>query len=165
MTGDRTRWPACTAQLDSGEFCDEPSAPDAPFPICTKHAVLAMHFVRDAQTYRLPAVQEIEAERREQRRREREDEERCIVYYVRVGELIKIGTTRNGVRSRMENFPPDRQVLATEPGSYNRERLRHTQFGHLRASGEWFHAAPALWNHIAELRELHGAPEDEGYAA
>lgn len=84
-----------------------------------------------------------------------------IVYYVRVGDRVKIGTTIKTVRERFQGqLPPDAQVLATEPGSFETERKRHRQFRHLQDANEWFHGGPEIWKHVAELRKLHGDPQE-----
>jgi hypothetical protein len=80
-----------------------------------------------------------------------------IVYYVRRGGLIKIGTTRRPERRFLELMPDE--ILAVEPGTYQQERRRHRQFAHLRCAGEYFSAAPELVDHAARLRALHGAPD------
>lgn len=77
-----------------------------------------------------------------------------VVYYIRFGDRIKIGTTRSLI-SRMNALPHD-EFLVTEPGGVHVERQRHKQFAHLRAevgtSREWFQMAPELLEHIAALK-------------
>ena len=84
----------------------------------------------------------------------------AAVYYVRLNDLIKIGTTRN-LKARMASFyaKPD-AVLAIEPGDYRRETERHRQFGHLRhARSELFEPTPELLDHIHLVRETFGDPK------
>jgi hypothetical protein len=137
--------------------CGRDSPPNAPFPICVKHIGQVMEFVQ--YTSRSP-LNAMEVERRNRHARQYLSEERGVVYYVRVGELIKIGTTKQALHSRLNVLSPDKQVLATEPGGHPTERRRHLQFRHLRTSGEWFTPAPELWQHIADLREKHGPPPE-----
>jgi hypothetical protein len=87
------------------------------------------------------------------------DQDGGVVYYVRRGSMIKIGTTIN-MQKRMTAIPPD-EILATEPGSYSLEAQRHRQFRNLRVRGqvEWFHAAPLLQEHVLGVRALHGEPD------
>lgn len=73
-----------------------------------------------------------------------------IVYYMRIGDRVKIGTTTNLKRRRAEINPEE--LLATEPGWYDREEQRHLQFAHLRTHGEWFRLEGELQDHIDELR-------------
>lgn len=87
-----------------------------------------------------------------------------IVYYLRRGNFIKIGTTSKP-RKRFAAIAPD-EVLAFEPGSYTVEHRRHAQFRESRLSlfgsgpQEWFHPEADLIAHIRRLREEHGEPED-----
>jgi hypothetical protein len=87
------------------------------------------------------------------------DQEGGVVYYVRRGSMVKIGTTIN-MQKRMTAILPD-EILATEPGSYSLEAQRHRQFRNLRVQGqvEWFHAAPLLQEHVLGIRALHGDPD------
>jgi hypothetical protein len=83
------------------------------------------------------------------------DSARCVipgvVYYIRVGELIKIGYTRD-LDQRLRAYPPDAELLATEIGNELIEQAGHAQFGDLLAArAEWFHPGPALLAHIEAL--------------
>lgn len=83
-----------------------------------------------------------------------------IVYYVRRGSLVKIGTTASP-RKRFAELIPD-EILAVEPGERDLEQQRHAEFGALRlAQSEYFHAAPALLDYARKLRDLHGAPDPD----
>jgi len=88
------------------------------------------------------------------------EEGRMVVYYVRIGSYIKIGTTTS-FKYRMTSLMPD-EILATEPGHEELERLRHKQFAHLRIplGRERFRADPELTNHIQMIREHYGEPTD-----
>ena len=81
-----------------------------------------------------------------------------VVYYIRRGNLIKIGTTMR-LRSRLTALMPD-EVLALEPGDEITERQRHRQFAALRADprGEYFFPGAALQEHVSRVRVAHGAP-------
>lgn len=75
-----------------------------------------------------------------------------VVYFVRMGDLIKIGHTAN-LRRRLHGLSLTvKQVLATEPGGKEREAELHVQFTHLREFGEWFRAEPDLLAHIESVR-------------
>lgn len=83
-----------------------------------------------------------------------------IVYYIRRGHLIKIGTTRQP-RSRMRDLLPD-EIVAWEPGDFDTERSRHRQFAHIRIRGsELFQHSENLTEHMKQLREQHGEPSPE----
>jgi hypothetical protein len=82
-----------------------------------------------------------------------------IVYYIRRGPVIKIGTTTEA-SVRLGDLMPD-EILAFEPGGLNEETLRHHQFAHLRCRGEHFRPEPELLEHIRRVRELHGDPDPD----
>lgn len=60
----------------------------------------------------------------------------AIVYYLALGNRVKIGTTTD-LPGRMQAIPHE-EILAFEFGSYDTERSRHQQFAHARIVGEWF---------------------------
>ena len=74
-----------------------------------------------------------------------------VVYYLRLDERIKIGTTANP-RQRFSALRHD-EVLAFERGNRTLEQRRHAQFAeHRLATSEWFTAADALLAHIDVAR-------------
>lgn len=81
----------------------------------------------------------------------------AIVYYIRRGLLVKIGTTEFPI-GRFADLLPD-EVCAFEPGSYTREQQRHSEFRHLRCYREYFRMDDDLVAHIKALRRLHGDPD------
>ena len=83
------------------------------------------------------------------------------VYYIRRGDLIKIGFTIQ-LAERMQALLPD-EVLAVEPGTMRLERERQRQFAEWRYAGgfgpaEWFFDVPPLRDHIARVLLEHGQP-------
>lgn len=74
----------------------------------------------------------------------------AVVYYMRLGNRVKIGTTTN-LATRMASINPE-EVLALEPGGHALEHLRHRQFADLRTKGEWFKYQGKLVDHIASIR-------------
>jgi hypothetical protein len=77
-----------------------------------------------------------------------------VVYYIQVGKYIKIGTTKD-VDKRLQQYPPDSELLAIEPGSFTIEDMRHKQFAkYLAARNEWFSPGPKLMQHIAGLQRM-----------
>ncbi|WKD36517.1 GIY-YIG nuclease family protein [Streptomyces xanthophaeus] len=81
-----------------------------------------------------------------------------VVYYVRRGNLIKIGTTTR-LHRRMNELMPD-EILAVEPGGEALEHARHEEFRELALTsrGEYFFPSPALIAHLERVRSEHGAP-------
>lgn len=73
----------------------------------------------------------------------------AIVYYVRLADLVKIGTTQR-IDNRMSAISPQ-QIMGIELGSYLHEAKRHRDFKHLNTHGEWFRLEPDLIEHIGGL--------------
>lgn len=86
-----------------------------------------------------------------------------VVYYMRFGNLIKIGTS-GVLQTRVRVLKPD-ELLATEPGSYRLERKRHRQFARFRAEGEFFYPAPELLAHIRKVKVQRRTPKPRPTAA
>ena len=84
-----------------------------------------------------------------------------FVYYVRIGDHIKIGYSSR-VRSRLQalRVPVD-NLLALEPGGRDEEVARHRQFAAHRITQRWenFHPTPELMAHIDALRQEYGLPK------
>lgn len=73
-----------------------------------------------------------------------------VVYYIRLGAQVKIGTSANP-RRRVSSLPHD-EVLALERGDRMLEQRRHREFAaHRIPRTEWFHENDELSAHIAEL--------------
>lgn len=157
-----TRWTACTAQREDGSFCDAHTLPDAPFPICLRHASQLYSFLRgriaevgDDPITSVDAIGDLLEQR--DRLNVQPPPSDPVVYYVRIGELIKIGTTGN-LRSRMASYPPTRELLATEPGGVDVEAQRLRRFVQYRELGrEWFRPGPDLLTHIVSLQQCEDA--------
>ena len=82
------------------------------------------------------------------------------VYYLRVGEQIKIGFSVD-VKRRMRSYPPGSKLLAVEPGTKKLELGRHRQFvQHLDAGREWFRPDEELLTHIKKMYDVHPQPAD-----
>lgn len=81
-----------------------------------------------------------------------------VVYYIRRGDYVKIGTTTR-LRNRMRDLMPD-EVLAVEPGSYSLEGALHAQFAasRLRPSCEYFRLTDDLRAHIDSVIKRCGEP-------
>jgi T5orf172 domain. len=73
-----------------------------------------------------------------------------VVYYLRLGERVKIGTTFTP-RQRFAALPHD-EVLAFERGDRLVERARHAEFASDRlGTSEWFALSPAIRAHVERL--------------
>lgn len=146
----------CTIQRRNGEFCDAPAMEDLPYSVCGPHALrLLRHMIAivDAEFDGLPGVRRLQAALDSTRDAVARDEpfRVGVVYYLLVGGLLKIGWT-GSLNERMRGYPPDAQLLATEPGSKETERERHQQFRkYLSARREWFTPGPELRAYIEAL--------------
>ncbi|MGX1809743.1 GIY-YIG nuclease family protein [Nocardia sp. NPDC055321] len=67
---------------------------------------------------------------------------------------MKIGTSTN-LALRLANLPYD-ELRAVELGGRRLESARHQRFRPYRHTGEWFHLAPELVDHV-ELMRTSGA--------
>jgi hypothetical protein len=74
----------------------------------------------------------------------------AVVYYMRISDRVKIGTTTS-LKRRLIAFNPE-ELLTTEPGWFELEAQRHRQFAHLRTHGEWFRYEHDLKDHVENLR-------------
>ena len=124
-----THWTRCTVELPNGAFCDTSSMQGVPFPICGHHARQLFEFVRDEllSDTRQVLLDVAESDNIYERMRARSARElkkprTCVVYYVRVNDRIKIGTSID-VKKRMEHYPPGSELLATERGSFVEEQI------------------------------------------
>lgn len=119
------------------------------FGLCEAHIAEAAH---DHIKTLAPQV-ESESARTERQARE------SVVYYVQLGDRIKIGTTTN-LANRLRSFYalPD-QLLAIEPGGLVRERERHQQFAAQRfPRTELFAPSDELHDIIRQARDMFGDP-------
>lgn len=130
-------------------------AKDMPFPICAEHAAILFRrmqqMIQEFQEDPMAQPQVLDAVLQSERAAKNTPLHR--VYYIRVGDLIKIGVTKS-MRVRMQAYPPNAELLAVEQGGEDLESARHHQFRHLLAHRqEWFRADGDLMQHIADLQQ------------
>lgn len=150
----------CTIQLHSGQFCDAPAEERISHPMCGRHAlqvfrdVLMSYEIEGADPVRraLSMVDWLDDQRAVD-----PDPGESVVYYLLVGDLVKIGTT-NHLARRLQSYPPTSVLLATEPGSVDVEVERHRQFReYLSARREWFTPGPRLREFVESLPDYRVA--------
>lgn len=128
--------------------CDEPAWDQVNVPLCLKHAMAIWNGINEALRSHMAAVETMAAETAAS--------PQPVVYFVQVGERIKIGTT-TGLRGRLESFRTmagdEPKVLLVVPGSYTEERQAHALFADERIRGEWFRPSERLLQFIAERRD------------
>lgn len=91
--------------------------------------------------------------------------EQALTYFMRCGQFVKIGVSGNpnfrlqSIRRTGGILAPagldlsQTELVATEPGGFDREHRLHLRFAHLRHTGEWFTEAPELTQYIESLSE------------
>lgn len=82
------------------------------------------------------------------------------IYYVQVGDKIKIGYTKD-LQRRIAQYPPDSVLLAARPGTIRDERTTHSLLSARRAAGrEWYLIHDEVLGHIAAVVRQHGKPPE-----
>lgn len=144
-----THFTSCGALLADGRDCHASPVPDAPVNLCLRHLKEAADYFHamTSDPERVAAAWSQVAEERASA-----PEKRSIVYFVRFGDRVKIGTTTNP-RIRFGALPFD-EILATFPGDRSTEQLLHRRFASLRLTktGEWFRDDPQIRDFITRAK-------------
>lgn len=81
------------------------------------------------------------------------------IYYLRMGDLVKIGFTTSLDR-RLKEYPPNAELLTQHPGTLQLESEIHSKFRRYLALGrEWFKRDPVLMRHIESVESARLATE------
>lgn len=156
----------CQLTQTNSRDCQRPVPEDFPMDLCEMHALMTVAVMlerggaavkRVQSMYDTSYVRKVNRDGEHARPVELIDGKPTVVYYLKFGDRVKVGTTRN-LPMRLQNIPHD-EVLAIEPGDRTHERRRHLQFGDTRKQGEWFELDANMEDHAAHLRELYGQPE------
>lgn len=95
--------------------------------------------------------------------RQQQYKEQAYAYFMRCGQFVKIGASLDPLfrlksirRTGGVLVPPgldlsETELLATEPGGFDREHRLHIKFAHLRHTGEWFTETKELTDYIKGL--------------
>lgn len=153
----------CQITLSNSRDCQQPVPSDFPMDICEMHALMTTAVVLErggAVAKRLigmydhvPRVTPKDAKKAKPVIVRGKS---SVVYYLRFGDRVKIGTTTN-LRSRLAAIPHD-ELLAVEPGNHAIEHMRHLQFADFRVTGEWFRNSPDVADHYKYMRSVYGEP-------
>lgn len=138
----------CTAEILNLVFAAHDFGLNTSDPTVVRQAIAATdrrHQERLARATGERAYVELLATRRAEKRHP------PVVYYMRMSDLVKIGTTTR-IGSRLAAIGAQ-AVMAIEPGSADVEFGRHKQFAHLHDHGEWFRLEEDLGRHIVDVRE------------
>lgn len=155
---DRCKWLGCKTEcVDEIELCDY------------HFSIIGQTYVHRRTIFGADAIRErnepikLAAEEREQRMAEW-SRSRSVVYYVRLGDHVKIGYTIN-LPERVSQLRVERDaLLAVEPGWREQEHARHGEFAAERQGRrENFNPSRRLLAHVEAVRHKFGEPW--GYAA
>jgi hypothetical protein len=154
----------CTAESKGHRFCDRLSIPDAPFPICSRHALAIFRHMADALDSADPVLRLVagfeemdDARAKRYRGERRTGTDASVVYYLLIDGLVKIGYAAD-LERRLVAYPPTAKVLATEPGGREVESIRLAEFADYKSAGrEWFTPGPRLRAHIEGLADYRAA--------
>jgi len=129
------------------EPCGNEVMGSTPHPaVCQRHAEqLRGWFDRERERFaEVRLVEHLEAERQRLTG--------GVVYFIRQGDFVKIGTSRQLDKrlSTLRQEWGDFEYLGSIPGGFKREQKLHRRFAQLRVLGEWFEASPELLAFIAE---------------
>lgn len=81
-----------------------------------------------------------------------------IIYYLQVGDLVKIGYSSDLPR-RMKQYPPHAILLAQHPGTRETERDMHQKLATKLAKGrEWFRVCSEVEAHIENVKATYAQP-------
>lgn len=135
--------------------CEQPYSTRYPVSLCQTHALLIWSLVDSdiAETGRpleptdVPTIMEASAEI-------------GWIYYVQVGDKIKVGYTKD-LQKRIGQYPPDSKLLASRPGTLKDERELHSMLTARRAAGrEWYFICDEMGQHIASVVAMYGKPPE-----
>jgi hypothetical protein len=143
--------------------------PELDVALCFQHALtvfdrMAKHASDPAVIHALADLQELK-EQRIQAEREAAKAARLArrdgeIYFVQIGDLIKVGWTRD-LFPRLKHYGASAVLLAHYPATRDDETYLHRNLKPARAKGrEWYHDAPAVRRYINEAVEKYGPPED-----
>ncbi len=133
-------------------------------PLCREHAVRVWAYVdgREASGVHMIARRELlkDVKARESNRFAIQTRPGWI-YYLQVGNLIKIGFTYDLDR-RVAQYPPNVELLAFHAGTWELEQALHRRFSLEREKGrEWYRPSEIMMQHVRRAIEL--TPTREQY--
>ena len=166
MTKGTARRPSCTVQRSWGDFCEQPSAEDVPFPICSHHALELVDHLADVRRDTLAAgVTRISPRNRS----ERVEQTRAIkaitagkhtIYAVQFPDgVIKIGCTGD-LAARYNAYVADGgQIVGFRFGGFDDELALHkTLEPHRARAREWYHPTAEVLAVVNAMRESFNMP-------
>jgi hypothetical protein len=145
----------CTNIAEDGAECMGPIPIDSPVSMCAIHTLVAMDYAQSLRPVAPPRKKQ-NHQSRASGPMFRSFEPNCV-YYLRMGDRIKIGTSTN-LPSRLRAIAHE-ELMAVQPGGMREERQLHRQFaGLLVAQREWFRMNEVLAAHVRSVRQKYGEP-------
>lgn len=141
--------------------CNQTTVEGAPVPLCGNHLRATFEFAQDMVNDRWPDAATEAVQVAASTKQAYELAEKPVisipswVYFIRKGDLIKIGYSTFPTQ-RFKALLPD-EVLVVIPGTMRDEQRCHLAFAHLREHGEWFRPGPDLLSFIEDLRQQQAA--------
>ncbi|MDT0302918.1 GIY-YIG nuclease family protein [Streptomonospora wellingtoniae] len=81
-----------------------------------------------------------------------EDLQRGYIYYLQIGDYLKIGYTQS-LHERLRSYPPNAELLAVNRGTEDDEKKVHEKFAAYCESGrEWYRDVEEIRKHIAKVK-------------
>lgn len=125
--------------------------------MCMKHYANNSEFIEAIADVNERLAARLEGER-EQEKREFAARQDGEIYFVRLGELVKVGWTRD-LWSRLKSYGASAQLLVSYPATRDDETTLHRQLRPALAKGrEWYHDGDVINHFIAEALEKYGPP-------
>lgn len=159
----------CIVTSPAGRPCAKLAYNNVPVALCFDHAFSVYMSISSSVGMNLRNIHEAmerdaKGETDKDAARREAYAEQAQVYYIRIGDHIKIGFTQN-LLERISGLRVDASdVLAAEPGGRAKERERHLQFADIRiGKRENFERTADLLTHIAKVRRENGKPKMTGY--
>lgn len=128
--------------------CDAPASPLIDVALCSSHSISVYQQVSEMLDRGRKAAAPPRA-------RLAIKDRAGVVYFMRFGQLIKIGFTTD-LPQRVKSLRPD-QLLALMPGTMRDEESLHARFGPWRDHGEYFRPGLDLLDFIDSLAVADGA--------
>lgn len=143
-------------------FCTNDSSDRYNVPLCQEHTLAIWLMVDQDMREQGITADEVKRENRERveaRAAAVRPTTPGFIYYLELGEYLKIGFTNNLWR-RMREYPPNATLLAYHHGDRDAEAALHAKFAAFRDAGrEWYLDVPEIREHIATT-ETEDTPAD-----
>lgn len=127
-------------------------------PLCTPHLYAAWRVAEDLAERNGEYVRA--AAPRPTRRTDQPVAKTGWIYYLRIGDHIKIGYA-SSLENRLRQYPPNAEYLLAHRGTKVDEKVAHDLLTVYRAAGkEWYSDCDEVADYIEQMRDRHGETKD-----